>query len=113
MSCEFCKDDYVDDIVCYLPTNNGDAKSVPVNHCPNCGAPLTQPKPLTVEQLREMDGGPVYDWHLQEWFVISDVDVIDELMSEINMTDGTIVDWDETAPLPKFYTHEPEQEGEI
>lgn len=28
--------------------------------CPKCGTPLGEVKPLTVEQLREMDGKPVF-----------------------------------------------------
>lgn len=29
-------------------------------HCPNCGRPLTKPEPLSIEQLRGMDGCPIW-----------------------------------------------------
>lgn len=29
-------------------------------YCPTCGEPLTQPEPLTLEQLKQMDGKPAY-----------------------------------------------------
>ena len=37
--CKFCEDyDKFGEIVCYLPTENGEAILVPLNYCPNCGA---------------------------------------------------------------------------
>ena len=37
--CKFCEDyDKFGEIVCYLPTENGEAIPVPLNCCPNCGA---------------------------------------------------------------------------
>jgi hypothetical protein len=37
--CKFCEDDdKFREIVCYLPTDNGDAIIIPLNSCPNCGA---------------------------------------------------------------------------
>lgn len=34
--------------------------------CPNCGTPLTPPQPLTLEELRGMDGKPVWVVTLEE-----------------------------------------------
>lgn len=33
-----------------------------INFCPMCGEPLTQPVPLTLEQLKQMDGEPLRHW---------------------------------------------------
>lgn len=39
--CKFCEDyDKFGEIVCYLPTENGDAIIIPLNYCPNCGAKM-------------------------------------------------------------------------
>ena len=39
--CKFCEDyDKFGEIVCYLPTENGEAIPVPLNYCPNCGAKM-------------------------------------------------------------------------
>lgn len=36
--CDLCNDyDKFGSIVCYLPLDNGEAKTVPLNHCPKCG----------------------------------------------------------------------------
>lgn len=36
--CDLCDDyDKFGSIVCYLPLDNGEAKAVPLNHCPKCG----------------------------------------------------------------------------
>ena len=42
-TCEFCVDlDWLYDIVCYIPTENGSSVNVPVNFCPCCGRKLTE-----------------------------------------------------------------------
>lgn len=41
-----------------------------VNFCPNCGEPLTQPEPLTLEQLQKMDGEPVWVKGIDEWAIV-------------------------------------------
>lgn len=39
--CGFCEDyDRMNEVVCYLPNNNGGATDVPLNFCPCCGADL-------------------------------------------------------------------------
>lgn len=37
---------------------NGDTEWA--NFCPNCGRPLIEPKPLTLEQLKQREGKPVW-----------------------------------------------------
>lgn len=66
--------------------------------------------PLTLEELREMDGEPVYDWMGYEWFVVSEV-----TDDEVIMTDGTVFDIDEdsvNSAVGRFYRRKPE-EGEL
>jgi len=51
--------------------------AVTINECPICGKPLTEPKPLTLDELKERDGKPVYcvgignkaltGWGLVDW----------------------------------------------
>lgn len=94
----------------YCATCNGKIHDIAHKFCGWCGTPLTLPEPLTLERLREMEGEPVYDAIVQEWYIISNVEVVDELMAEIHMTDYTVVEWDETAPLPQFYPVVPKQE---
>ena len=39
--CRFCKDmDIINELVCYLPKENGSAVDVPINFCPKCGADM-------------------------------------------------------------------------
>lgn len=49
MSCRYCENDY-SDVVCYLPTDNGNADDLPQNYCHNCGNPLLPPVPLTLDK---------------------------------------------------------------
>ena len=62
---------------------------------------------LTLEQLREMDGEPVYDYLGQEWYVIQEY-----YDHELTMTDGTrFFDDDEIDGVDKrFYRRPPEGE---
>ena len=64
-------------------------------------------EPLTLEQLREMDGKPVYDYLGQEWYVIQEY-----YDHELTMTDGTrFFDDDEIDGVDKrFYRCPPEGE---
>ena len=71
-------------------------------------AALSQPnEPLTIEELREMDGRPVYDYLGQEWYVIQEY-----YDHELTMTDGTrFFDDDEIDRVDKrFYRRPPEGE---
>ena len=64
-------------------------------------AALSPPnEPLTLEQLRKMDGQPVYDYLGQEWYVIQEY-----YDHELTMTDGTrFFDDDEIDGVDKrFY----------
>lgn len=64
-------------------------------------------EPLTIEELRKMDGKPVYDWMGYEWFVVSEV-----TDGEVIMTDGTVFDIDEDSPnnaALRFCRREPEE----
>lgn len=67
---------------------------------------LMQPdEPLTLEQLREMIGEPVYDYLGQEWYVIQEY-----YDHEFLMTDGTrFEDGDEVDRVnERFYRRPPE-----
>ena len=69
---------------------------------------LTPPnEPLTLDELREMDGEPVYDYLGQEWYVIQEY-----YDHELTMTDGTrFFDDDEIDGVDKrFYRRPPEGE---
>ena len=71
-------------------------------------AALSQPnEPLSIEQLREMEGEPVYDYLGQEWYVIQEY-----YDHELTMTDGTrFFDDDEIDGVDKrFYRRPPEGE---
>ena len=67
-----------------------------------------QNDPLTIEELREMDGEPVYDYLGQEWYVIQEY-----YDHELTMTDGTrFFDDDEIDEVDKrFYRRPPEGEA--
>lgn len=67
----------------------------------------TPNEPLTLEQLRKMDGEPVYDYLGQEWYVIQEY-----YDHELTMTDGTrFFDDDEIDGVDKrFYRRPPEGE---
>ena len=63
--------------------------------------------PLTLDELREMDGDPVYDWMGYEWFVVSEV-----TDDEVIMTDGTVFDIDEdsvNSAVGRFYRRKLEE----
>ena len=68
----------------------------------------TPNEPLTLEQLREMVGEPVYDYLGQEWYVIQEY-----YDHELTMTDGTrFFDDDEIDEVDKrFYRRPPEGEA--
>ena len=53
------------------------------------------PKPLTLDELREMEGEPVYNADNKTWYVVEDIDEIDELSTVISMTDTTEFDSEE------------------
>lgn len=39
--CKFCEDlDWMYEVVCYHPNDNGGATDIPINYCPNCGADM-------------------------------------------------------------------------
>ena len=69
---------------------------------------LTPPnEPLSIEQLRKMDGEPVYDYLGQVWYVIQEY-----YDHELTMTDGTrFFDDDEIDGVDKRFYRRP-QEGE-
>lgn len=42
-TCWLCDDcDTLYRVVCYLPTDSGDAKAIPLHHCPVCGRQLEE-----------------------------------------------------------------------
>lgn len=72
-------------------------------------------QPLTLEQLREMEGRPVYNCMVQQWFVIEKIFIKGKLVgsqcdyAEITMSDGTVfcsdLDYDEISG--RFYPYPP------
>ena len=78
-----------------MPAPPGKGNNVPTN------------EPLTIKELREMDGEPVYDYLGQEWYVIQEY-----YDHELTMTDGTrFFDDDEIDGVDKrFYRRPPEGE---
>jgi len=52
---KLCSWDYEDGSIVY-----GSYEHFPVNYCLICGEPLTEPEALTPEQLKQMDGEPVW-----------------------------------------------------
>jgi hypothetical protein len=41
--CKYCNDlDWLYEIVCYVPTENGGSVYIPVNYCPACGRKLDE-----------------------------------------------------------------------
>lgn len=74
MSCEYCNGTeymyYAEDhgtIACVEVVHETlvvdlyrDYAEMPIKFCPVCGSPLSDPTPLTLEQLRGMDGEPVF-----------------------------------------------------
>ncbi len=67
---------------------------------------LTPPnEPLTIEQLREMVGEPVYDYLGQEWYIIQEY-----YDHELLMTDGTSFEDDDELDRvdERFYRRPPE-----
>ncbi len=60
-------------------------------------------KALTLDELKEMVGEPVWDDFDDEWRILEDVDYIDELESEICFTDSFQVVYHDC----RFYKHKP------
>jgi len=71
MNCKYCKDENSllsgedwrvfirgNEMICSIGSDEHDHKKV--NICPMCGRPLTEPQPLTLDQLKQMGGEPVY-----------------------------------------------------
>lgn len=50
--CKYCEDlDNLYDIVCYIPTEDGDSIDIPVNFCPVCGRNLEEGGRMLNENL--------------------------------------------------------------
>lgn len=67
------------------------------------------PKPLTLDELRQMDGEPVYDGLGYEWFILAEI-----TDDEVIMTDGAVFDIDEDSMntvIERFYRHKPQEES--
>lgn len=66
MSCKYCQDGQMKAPVWKIAAiGDKNERYVEVNFCPNCGAPLTEPQPLTLAELEGMDGMLV-------WIVVTD-----------------------------------------
>ena len=73
-----------------------------VDHLPT----LTQPnEPLTLEELREMEGKPFWDCASREWYIVAYV-----AGSRLYTETGTYVDFAEEETEQRFYRRPPEGE---
>ena len=63
------------------------------------------PMLLTLDDLRDMVGEPVFNEYENIWQIISDIDEVDELCTIINMTDGD--EYDTEDGFPGFYRTKP------
>ena len=67
---------------------------------------LTQPnEPLTLEELREMDGQPFYDCASREWYIVDYV-----LGSMLYTAEGVYFNFGEEETTDRFYHRPPEGE---
>jgi len=75
--------------------------------------------PLTLEQLKQRVGKPVYGYHTKQWYIIFNTeDCSDENIGEqesgsfvkITMTDGEDFDFFVNSSDEDFYDHEPKGE---
>ena len=80
------------------------SRGTPVDKSSTITAPN---KPLTLDELREMVGDPVYDYLGQEWYVIQEY-----YDHELLMTDGTCFDdrQEINRVNERFYRRPPEEE---
>ena len=67
----------------------------------------TENNPLTLEQLKSMEGQPVFGREEQYWFVVDYIDVVDEMSAVIHMTDGS--EYDTEEGLPQLYAKMPRE----
>ena len=64
--------------------------------------------PLTIDELLNMEGKPVYDGQGYEWHVIRSVTEIEDGKYEIDMTDYKTFEWNEQSDYnPRLYRTEP------
>ena len=76
------------------------------------------PVALTFEELKQMEDEPVYEKSADQWYVIDSVDFIDDLASEIVMTDDSLFHSDNGNELwfdidddsAEFYKEKPKGE---
>ena len=74
----------------------------------------TENKPLTIEQLKEMVGEPVYIHERGEWIIVDSVGEIDELESVMQSTGGETFTFDFSEEaysvcMFSFYKHNPQE----
>lgn len=65
MSCKYCTDlgrykGIIAEVFEQTAVDDVFEVEIPVNFCPSCGKCLTEPKPLTLDELKERDGKPVW-----------------------------------------------------
>lgn len=67
-----------------------------------------QNEPLTLEELREMEGKPFYDCASREWYIVDYV-----LGSRLYTAEGVYFNFGEEETTDRFYRRPPEGEEEI
>ena len=98
--CAICNQDYADE-----PCEPSDCFFIRVlNETPT----LTPPnEPLTLEELREMEGKPFWDCASREWYIVAYV-----AGSRLYTETGTYVDFAEEETEQRFYCRPPEGDEE-
>lgn len=97
----------------FLTQNMLDVTKERIITCPMCGEPLTEPKPLTLDELRKMDGKPV-------WCVAENKNLVDGSGWHIvNSTEEELIDkhksywrFDQLIEDYQCYDREPKEEGQ-
>ena len=70
-----------------------------------------QPQPLTLDEIKERDGKPVYDAGCCAWRVISDVEYVDELCSIVHFTDEESINLEDHSE--GLYATEPKGDAHV
>lgn len=113
MNCKFCNDDTIITAVCYIPLGDGNGTDIPMNFCPACGANLSEQEPLTLDELREMDGEPVWCVEGKQWgLVVNNAEDYERPIFRILLHDWTsFTEHYLKTRVPKgmFYRHPPKE----
>lgn len=102
MNCENCDSHFT----VLLLTEEAENK-----YCPVCGEPLAQPEPLTLEQLKQMDGGPVWSIGIGEYDYAFGWALPNSEEDQAYANDGATWAYDEYGITWVAYTSQPKEIG--